>query len=156
VLAGHPDLASTRAAAAQPTIPLLISDKGSRASAGAFAHARAITIVRHGAKRTGPARSPRRRCSREPCRGSGTKAIVGGGAVSARGLCRRRGRCSPPNRQARTVLQDPAESGRLDERARWRRTGSLASAGETFADALRIEAASSVASSRGHHGHAEL
>jgi hypothetical protein len=39
---------------------------------------------------------------------------------------------------------------------RWRRTGSLASVGETFADALRIEAASSVASSRGHHVHAEL
>jgi lactoylglutathione lyase len=38
VLGGSPDVASTRAAAAPPAVGLPVSDKGSRASAGAYAH----------------------------------------------------------------------------------------------------------------------
>jgi SAM-dependent methyltransferase len=46
------------------------------------------------------------------------------------------------------VLPDPAETGRLEDRAQIVTTGSLGCAGGTFADGLRIEAASSVASAR--------
>ena len=58
-----------RSSSRWPTIPLLISDKGSRASASRLCTPRAIPIVRHGAGRTGPARSPRRQ---------GTRATRGG------------------------------------------------------------------------------
>jgi hypothetical protein len=65
---------------------LPLADNGSRASAGAHAHTRAIPIVRHRARRTGPARSPRRRSSRPLRAGGKANAIV----RESRGLRARR------------------------------------------------------------------
>jgi hypothetical protein len=55
---------------------LPLPDKGSRASAGAYADAWTVPIVRHGGRRTGPTQSPRRQLDRELGDVPASKAVV--------------------------------------------------------------------------------